>query len=188
MKSYRVKNGAVYLDKVKVGSLSANGDFRVSSPEGRIHTGNISTLIRADVQRQVVGDQAGPTGRLRVGPHACDVRGGAAWCAGQRVGQLGLLGDYAIEVQGDRLSGNLNRTPGAIWLVGRIEGGSSARIDVSGAGRAFTAIDGVIYEAGEEIGWLLPDGRFRAVTLEGDQLEGTLQNLAAAKYLRLSEA
>lgn len=168
MKSYRVKNGAVYLDKVKVGSLSANGDFRVSSPEGRIHTGNISTLIRADVQRQVVGDQAGPTGRLRVGPHACDVRGGAAWCAGQRVGQLGLLGDYAIEVQGDRLSGNLNRTPGA--------------------GRAFTAIDGVIYEAGEEIGWLLPDGRFRAVTLEGDQLEGTLKNLAAAKYLRLSEA
>lgn len=178
----------MYLNNVKVGSLSANGEFRVTSPEGRIHSGNIRSLIRADVQRQVAGGLSGPTGRLRVGHYACEVRGGAVWLTGQRIGQVGLFGDYELEIEGCRLTGNLNRTPGAVWLFGRIEGGSSARIELSGAGRAFTAIDGVIYEAGEEIGWLLSDGRFRAVTLEGDHLEGTLKNLDAAKYLRLSEA
>ena len=40
---------------------------------------------------------------------------------------------------------------------------------------SLSAIDGVVYEGGEEVGWLMPDGRFRVVTLEGEHLEGRVQ-------------
>jgi len=171
--SYSIKNGALLLDGRKVGTVNSKGDFQLTGQDGRVHAGNIAKLIRADVGRQIVsGGRDGPTGRMRVGSDAFEVRAGAVWLAGQEVGQLTRAGDYQLNVRGQPLSGNLNTTLGAVWLFSKKRVGVSARLKVGD--HSLSAIDGVVYEGGEAVGWLLPDGRYRAVTLEGDHLEGKL--------------
>ncbi len=168
---YSLKNGAVFLGGRKVRTVLQNGDFQLTAPDGKVHAGNIAKLIRADVRRQVVsGGKDGPTGRMRVGTEAFDVRAGAVWHAGQVVGHVSRAGDYELEVRGKSLKGNLNTTLGAVWLFAKKQIGASARIKVGD--HSLTAIDGIVYEGGEAVGWLMPDGHYRAVTLEGDHVEG----------------
>ena len=170
---YALKKGAVLFGGRKVGAVDAKGDFQLTGPDGKLHVGNIAKLIRADVRRQVLsGGKDGPTGRMRVGTEGFDVRAGAVWHAGQEVGQVNRAGDYELELHGAQLKGNLNTTLGAVWLFASKKEGPSARIKVGE--HSLSAIEGVVYEGGEAVGWLRPDGWYRAVTLEGDHLEGTV--------------
>ncbi len=179
---YSVKGGALFLDGRKVGTVNANGDFQATGPDGKMHSGNIGKLIRSDVRRQVMsGGRDGPTGRMRVGAEGFDVRAGAVWLAGREVGHVNRGGDYELEVHGQPMKGNLNSTLGAVWLFSKKRVGTSARIKVGD--HSLSAIDGVVYEGGEEVGWLMPDGRFRVVTLEGEHLEGRVQGPLGADKL-----
>lgn len=181
---YVVKKGVVYLKDAKVGTIDAKGNYKVTDPQGKVHTGNISTLIRADVQAKLINrGKTGPTGRVRIGMITYEVRGGQVLHEGAEVGTVDGGGNYKLQVPGEKASaGHVQRTPGAVWL-GKAEKAPSARIEL--AGKVFTAIDGVIFEMGEEIGRLAPDGRFRGVTLEGDHFEGLLSKMKEAVYLRL---
>ncbi len=167
-----LKQGALFLDGRKVGAVRDNGDFQLTTPDGQRHVGNISLLIRSDVRRQIIGGgKVGPTGRMRVGSEGFDVRAGTVWFAGREVGHLTRAGDYEIEVHGTVHRGNVNRTLGAVWLSGK-KGTVSGRIKVGG--HSLSALDGVVYEGGEAVGQVTPDGRYRVVTLEGEHLEGRI--------------
>ncbi len=179
---YSVKKGIVYAKGVKVGAIDAKGQFRVVDKAGKAHSGSVAALIKADVKAKLLGgDKAGRMGRVRIGLMTYEVRGGAVYFEGKAVGTVNVQGDYELTVLGQHSSGHVERTPGAVWLQGSTVG-RSARIEL--ADKHFTGLNGVIFDGGEEIGWLDDDGRFRGVTIDGDHFEGSLQSLETAVYLR----
>ncbi len=181
---YTVKKGIVYAHGAKVGSVDAKGQYRVVDQEGKSHSGSIAALIKADVKSKLLGGgKDGRTGKVRVGLTTYEVRGGTAYFEGKAVGSVNATGDYALTVFDQHFEGNVGHTPGAVWLSSP-SSGSSARIEL--AGKSFTALDGVIFDGGEEIGWLDEEGRFRGVTIDGDHFEGSLIEPENALYLRLT--
>lgn len=181
--AYTMHKGVVFLGKKRLGTVTPSGVFEVVGPDGKLHRGTVGGLIRAALRH---GAPAVPSGQVRINQHRFDVADGVLWLHGQRVGTVTAEGDYSVKLEGEALTGNVNTTFGAVWLHGATKGGPSSRIVVGG--RSLMAVDGVVFEAGEAIGWLLADGRFRAVGLEGDFVAGRLEKVAAQPYLRRPSA
>lgn len=180
---YSVKQGLVLLAGSKVGTIDAKGNYRITDGKGRAHVGNLGKLIREDLRSKILsGGRNGLTGRIRVGLRTYEVRGGSVFSGGKAIGTVTTAGDYAMTEFGKSSSGNVRRTPGAVWLAPEQTDGAAGRITIGK--QTFTASNGLIFEAGEAIGWLSPDGRFRGVTLEGDHFEGSLQAPQETVYLR----
>ncbi len=180
---YLVKKGSIFLGGKKVGFIDAKGHFHVVDAKGKTHTGHVPTLLRNDIRLKLMsGGRAGATGRLRLGQQTFEVRGGQVFFEKRAVGTVSASGEYALEVYGRASAGHVNRTPGAVWLNRPPVKGPSTRIEL--AGKAFVAVEGVIFEAGEEIGWVTEEGRFRGVTLDGDHFEGSLTAMKQAVYLK----
>lgn len=169
---YTVHRGEVRRGGAVVGTLSKRGEFRVVDERGRVHTGTLARLLTAEFKRQLRGEAAGLTGRMRVDRQTFEVRAGGAYLGGKQVGTVTATGEFELTLAGRRSTGNVHRTIGAVWLGAAKAAPRSGRIDVGG--RTFPAVDGVVFEAGVEIGWLKSDGSFRAVTSQGDFLEGSL--------------
>ncbi len=189
-KGYSIKKDVVFLDGVKVGTVDPKGNFRVTDKAGKVHTGNIGQLIRTAVQsaiREGTHTKGGPSGRLRVAQHSFEVRGGLVYFGSDSCGTVTPKGDYALSIAGHRFAGNVNKTPGAVWLGLPTPALKGVKGRIVLAGKVFTAIDGVIFDGGEPIGWLRADGQFRGVTIDGDHFEGNLRELDKALYLKLVE-
>lgn len=182
---YQINRGVISLNGVAVGSLDKRGNYRITDGQ-RVRVGTVADLIQGDVVgKTLVG---GPAGILRVGRYACDVRDGVVHFSGKPIGTVDAEGNYAVKMLERTAKGKLSQARGVVLIrpTQSRKTGASARIEIGG--RDFTAIDGVIFESGEAIGWLQADGRFRGVTREGDHFEGSLNNLKAAAYFRFVEA
>jgi hypothetical protein len=176
-----VAKNAIFLDGERVGSIDAQGNFRVTGPDGRIHTGSVSALIASDLQGQLAGTSAGPSGRLRVHTTTYEVRGGRIFHEANQVGTVDEAGDFRINLKGASSTGNVRSTPGAVWL-GLGHATASTRLKLGG--HTLRAVNGVIYDQGVEVGWLTAEGRFRGVTRRGDHFEGSIVEPRQLTFLR----
>ncbi len=184
--NYQIFNGQVFKGGAKVGTVDAEGGYRVTE-NGHTATGHVQDLVGAHWQAAMPGGrhiQSNASGQVHFGDTDYVVRNGEVFLGDKDVGTLGNDGRFDVTLDGRRYQGMLTDLPGVSYDGYRNDGSQASNI-VSGSvtvgGRTYEVRDGEVFDGRTRIGSVNSSGDF-AVRLNGKVETGNVTKLPGAKW------